>query len=128
MTLQTYTSGWSNHARWRIRNFETEPPTPPPELPQLEAQTISVAELLASQVVADAVVEFTSRVMLFRVAIGRYEEAQTMAQRELPGSIETASQFLDHMQKMGRQVVEAEEELRRMMRDELAGPSKSHEG
>jgi hypothetical protein len=121
VTLQIYATGWSNYARWRIRNFETSPPTPAPELPQLEPHTIATAELLASQSVADAVAEFTNKLMLFRVAIGSYEEAQRMADPELPGSVAEARTFLNHMEQAGRRVVEAEEELRRMMRGELAG-------
>lgn len=121
VAIQTYVTGWINTAQWRIRPYETDPPTPAPETTLLEAETIATAELQASEQVIEALTDFTKKTQLFLVAIGGYRRAEEMADPQLPGSVNSATELREHMESRGNDLLTAGESIRQMMRDELAG-------
>jgi hypothetical protein len=121
LTLEIYITGWADFASWRIRMYETEPPTPAPDILRLEPQTMAIANLMASDSVVEAALDFTKKVMSFRVAIGSLEQAQAVVSSELPGSYVQAAEFDSLMRTRGADVVAAQDAVRLMMREELAG-------
>lgn len=121
LQLQTYIAGWSNYAEWRIRMYETDPPTPAPALPVLDAQDVALASLQSSAEVDAAVSTFTQRILTFRVHVGDYEYWERMASSDLPGSIEQRRESRQRLEASATRLIEAGEAVHSKMREELAG-------
>jgi hypothetical protein len=121
LQLQTYIAGWSNFAEWRIRIYETDPPTPAPELPNLEARDVALASLQSSAEVDAAVSTFTHQILSFRVHVGDYEYWERMASPYLPGSNEQRRDSRQRLEASASRLIEAGEAAHSRMREELAG-------
>lgn len=117
--VQRYASSWSRYAEWRIRLFETDPPTPEPAIVEPGESEMVIAELQASAEVAMALTAFTTLVQHFRIAVAAYEQASEMGLPASPGQQSDAHEAFDRLEKAGRGVIDAADALRDLMRQEL---------
>jgi hypothetical protein len=76
MAIQRHVMSWVESVGWRIRLYETDPPTPQPVGDPLDSEAGAIASLVASPEVDQLLVSFNRLVRAFLVSVRRSEDAR----------------------------------------------------